>query len=441
MKKFGLAILLFPVLVFGQATTAYHRLNQVLQRAPQGGATAQVVPYATVYVTNTSSGTAAAIYSDPGLSIAIAGATVTADSNGNYGYYIALQSCVNERITYPGGGSITYTNVCSNTSPGVTSFSAPSASWPSWLTPTVTNSTTTPSLAVAAGAIPYSAFTVLAANQVLGALTATVPSGLALPSCSGATNALIWTTGTGFGCNTINAGAGTVTTTGTPAAGNLSAFSGATSITNGNLSGDVTTSGTLATTVVKVNGGSIPVSAKAVGSNGSGQLTAASLQGADTFLLTSGTVSGTGVIFCTDSSGGATTVGCPGYVTNPMSSVGDMIVGGTSGTPTRLAAGATNSHFTISSGSPAWVGTDTYYLNQTACTPAATTDATCPATQSVSQPDANYMAWVQLYSSAGASIGAVVTAKGSTILSYNVYCTYNCSAYGTVTADVYIHHN
>jgi hypothetical protein len=51
--------------------------------------------------------------------------------------------------------------------------------------------------------------------------------------------------GTGAGCG----GTGTVTTTGTPASGNLAKFSGATSITNGDLSGDVTTSGTLATTL------------------------------------------------------------------------------------------------------------------------------------------------------------------------------------------------
>jgi len=42
---------------------------------------------------------------------------------------------------------------------------------------------------------------------------------------------------------------GTVTTTGSPASGNLTAFSGASSITSGNLSGDVTTAGTMATTI------------------------------------------------------------------------------------------------------------------------------------------------------------------------------------------------
>jgi len=41
-------------------------------------------------------------------------------------------------------------------------------------------------------------------------------------------------------------GRGTVTITGTPATGNLTKFSGGTSITNGDLSGDCTTSGTLA---------------------------------------------------------------------------------------------------------------------------------------------------------------------------------------------------
>lgn len=92
----------------------------------------------------------------------------------------------------------------------VTSFSAPAGSWPSWLVPTVTTATTTPSLAVAASAIPYSALAPLSANTVLGALTATAPSGLAMPSCSGSSNALIWTTGTGFGCNTISGATGAI---------------------------------------------------------------------------------------------------------------------------------------------------------------------------------------------------------------------------------------
>lgn len=49
---------------------------------------------------------------------------------------------------------------------------------------------------------------------------------------------------------TLNAaGSGTVTTTGSPASGNLTKFSGATSVTNADLTGDVTTAGGVATTL------------------------------------------------------------------------------------------------------------------------------------------------------------------------------------------------
>ena len=54
---------------------------------------------------------------------------------------------------------------------------------------------------------------------------------------------------TGTTLSAPTGGGGTVTTTGSPASGNLAAFSGASAITNGNLSGDVTTSGTLAATI------------------------------------------------------------------------------------------------------------------------------------------------------------------------------------------------
>lgn len=62
-------------------------------------------------------------------------------------------------------------------------------------------------------------------------------------------------TGLSFSTGTLSAsgGSGTVTTTGSPASGNLAKFSGATSVTNGDLTGDVTTSGTLAATVANIN--------------------------------------------------------------------------------------------------------------------------------------------------------------------------------------------
>jgi len=52
----------------------------------------------------------------------------------------------------------------------------------------------------------------------------------------------------GVAVGTGGGGSGTVTTTGTPASGELAAFSGASSITNGNLSGDCSTANTLAVT-------------------------------------------------------------------------------------------------------------------------------------------------------------------------------------------------
>jgi hypothetical protein len=53
-------------------------------------------------------------------------------------------------------------------------------------------------------------------------------------------------------CSAI--GTNVVTTTGSPASGNLAQFSGGTSITNGNLSGDCTTSNALVVTCLKTNG-------------------------------------------------------------------------------------------------------------------------------------------------------------------------------------------
>ena len=50
------------------------------------------------------------------------------------------------------------------------------------------------------------------------------------------------------------AGSGTVTTTGNPSSGNLAFFSGSGAITNGNLSGDCTTSGTGITACLKTGG-------------------------------------------------------------------------------------------------------------------------------------------------------------------------------------------
>ena len=114
MKKLFAALLIFPALAFGQATTGFHRVSQVIARAPLNSVTAQVVPYATIVLTSTASGTAAAVYSDPLLSVGIPNSTLTADGSGNYDYYFALSYCVTETIMTPEGGITVIPNICSN---------------------------------------------------------------------------------------------------------------------------------------------------------------------------------------------------------------------------------------------------------------------------------------------------------------------------------------
>lgn len=76
--------------------------------------------------------------------------------------------------------------------------------------------------------------------------------------------------------NGSSGGGGTVTTTGSPASGNLAKFSGSTSITNGDLSGDVTTSGTLATALAASGVSAGSYTAATVTVDGKGRVTSAS---------------------------------------------------------------------------------------------------------------------------------------------------------------------
>lgn len=151
MKRL-LALLLFPMLALGQATTGYHRVAQVIARAPLNSVTAQVVPYATVVLTNTATGVAAAVYSDPLLSVGIPNSTLTADGSGNYNYYFNLGVCVTETISSPNMGIIAIPNICSNGGGGGGSGTVTSVSCGN-LNPlfncSVTSPTTTPAISYA----------------------------------------------------------------------------------------------------------------------------------------------------------------------------------------------------------------------------------------------------------------------------------------------------
>lgn len=94
---------------------------------------------------------------------------------------------------------------------------------------------------------------------------AVLVSGLTAGNCVQATSGGGLTT-TASACGTSS---GTITATGTPASGNLTKFSGATSVTNGDLSGDCTTSGTLAITCTKTSGTAFAASATTDTTNGS----------------------------------------------------------------------------------------------------------------------------------------------------------------------------
>jgi hypothetical protein len=90
----------------------------------------------------------------------------------------------------------------------------------------------------------------LTANTIEGNATGSsaVPTALAMPSCSGASNALTYTTSTGFGCNTILTGgvAFPVTVSGTVTSGGVPYFSSTT---------NMATSAVLAANALVVGGG------------------------------------------------------------------------------------------------------------------------------------------------------------------------------------------
>ena len=101
-------------------------------------------------------------------------------------------------------------------------------------------------LTIANAAITYAKMQATAAASVL--------LGRGAASGAGALQEIALGSGLSMSGTTLSAtgSGGTVTTTGTPASGNLAKFSGATSVTSGDLSGDVTTSGTLVTTLATV---------------------------------------------------------------------------------------------------------------------------------------------------------------------------------------------
>lgn len=282
MKKF-LAILglaLCPLFGLAQATTGYHRVETALTRA-QTGVNAQIVPNAKVTVTSTATGTAATIYSDPLLTNVISPPVVTADNFGNYSYYISTSYCVTETITSPGQGTRVIPNICANGGSGGTG--------PLIQTDSINN-----------------------ANQTLLNFTDTAAIKFTNPSGGIEEASCVTTPGVGtLGCPFIP-----LTGTGAPslscsiANATQTYFDTNPSVTSPTeyvckLVGASYSWQPLAGSTQVYPGAGVPLS------SGSAWLTSFGVQGTDTNVLTSGTVSGLAQSLCTDANGGATTFGCP----------------------------------------------------------------------------------------------------------------------------------
>jgi hypothetical protein len=146
----------------------------------------------------------------------------------------------------------------------------------------VTNTLTAVNLASAdvSGLLPTANIAALAANTVLGSLTAVSPSGLAVPSCSASNDALNWTSGVGFGCfasTFANLGAGT-------SAAALLVGTG----------GSINPTGSGVVNANEVNGLVLGANIGCVGTNASAQLVAGTCSGAGGITALTGDVTASG---------------------------------------------------------------------------------------------------------------------------------------------------
>src|SRR5215472_4831495 len=218
-------LLLLPLLASAQAVRFSGNVYTLNTSAPRPGALYPVLATtsATVAICTYSSATCAATvttYTDATATTACAttaqltppasgACTAVVDKSGNFGVWIAAgtyQYVVTSQGRTYGPYPFTVGGGGGGGSGTVTSFAAPSASWPTWLVPTVTNPTTTPSLAVAASPIPNAALA--NASTTVNGQTCTLGSTCTITTSfpSGITNQLLYYASSGTTLTPLNLG-------------------------------------------------------------------------------------------------------------------------------------------------------------------------------------------------------------------------------------------
>ncbi len=123
--------------------------------------------------------------------------TITVGGNMSTAGALSLPTVAQGDLWY-GSAAGTISALAKNTTASTYLSNTGASNNPAWAQVNLANGVT--------GNLPNANLASQTANTVLGALTATTPSGLNMPSCSTGTSALTWTSGTGFGCNSIAAG-------------------------------------------------------------------------------------------------------------------------------------------------------------------------------------------------------------------------------------------